>query len=168
MPDRWWNSTAWSSPSTLKKKMCARSSVCPCSIIPLLSRPLWKWCASLEWTSMNLQFMRPRPTKWSKMWRTLKVRSAFYILMILTARCWQSCLQSSGWNFTGFWIAGSMPICGREIHWHPESLLLWMICSPIHVWRLSRETIIPSILQKKSFLLMNISSWSVPMTVQPC
>ena len=29
----------------------------------LLSRPLWKWCASLEWTSMNLQFMRPRPTK---------------------------------------------------------------------------------------------------------
>ena len=28
----------------------------------------------------------------------------------------------------------------------------------IHVWRLSRETIIPSILQKKSFLLMNISS----------
>ena len=41
--------------------MCARSSVCPCSIIPLLSRPLWKWCASLEWTSMNLQFMRPRP-----------------------------------------------------------------------------------------------------------
>lgn len=46
----------------------------------------------------------------------------------------------------------------KEIHWHPESLLLWMICSPIHVWRLSRETIIPSILQKKSFLLMNISS----------
>jgi DNA-binding transcriptional LysR family regulator len=60
--------------------------------------------------------------------------------------------------FTGFWIAGSMPICGREIHWHPESLLLWMICSRTHVWRLSRETIIPSILQKKSFLLMNISS----------
>ena len=44
-------------------RLCARSSVCPCSIIPLLSRPLWKWCASLEWTSMNLQFMRPRPTK---------------------------------------------------------------------------------------------------------
>lgn len=47
----------------IEKEMCARSSVCPCSIIPLLSRPLWKWCASLEWTSMNLQFMRPRPTK---------------------------------------------------------------------------------------------------------
>lgn len=47
----------------IEKKMCARSSVCPCSIIPLLSRPLWKWCASLEWTSMNLQFMRPRLTK---------------------------------------------------------------------------------------------------------
>ena len=41
-----------------------------------------------------------------------------------------------------------MPICGREIHWHPESLLLWMICSRTHVWRLSRETIIPSIAEE--------------------
>ncbi len=48
----------------IEKRKCAQeSSVCLCSIIPLLSRPLWKWCVSLEWTSMNLQFMRPRPTK---------------------------------------------------------------------------------------------------------
>ena len=31
--------------------------------IPLLSRPLWKWCVSLEWTSMSLQFMRPKHMK---------------------------------------------------------------------------------------------------------
>lgn len=47
----------------IEKENVRKKSVCPCSIIPLLSRPLWKWCASLGWTSMNLQFMRPRPTK---------------------------------------------------------------------------------------------------------